>query len=303
MSLSLPAQLLPTPSSEITILQRTDILNINTHFVTTDASIFHKGKRFVTFRATLSRKGQKGAAEERDEEDGVRWNPYCRPRQVVCKVATEPATIKLLINETAMYLLPLRSLQGKYVPLFHGMFEGFMQGKAAACIVMDYCGVPLKVALNRVDRHLLVKVASAAVAIHEAGIIHNDLCERNIVCLDDRPFIIDFETAVPHKCLRAQKVTIGGPEPFPSKFGCDELFWFCSDEMADLWSPGGITYFDRYVPIEHAESAAKLAKQAPEGIPEDLALLGAEMAIRQLAININGYRKKFRARLPMSECV
>ncbi|KDQ19087.1 hypothetical protein BOTBODRAFT_103494 [Botryobasidium botryosum FD-172 SS1] len=237
MSLLLPAHLHSPSLPEIAILQRTDVINPTTHFTTADVSILHEGKHHTTFHATLSRKGHKGEGKEFGVTDGVRWwDPYCRPREVVYKVATTPRAIELLKHEANVYR-QLRKLQGKCVPLFHGLFEGFMQGEAAACIVIDYCGVPLKVTLDRVNRDDLKKVVDAVVAIHKAGVIHNDLYERNIVFLDGRPFIINFELAIPHKCS-APRIFIGGPQPNDYDFGCDELYILCSDEMANLWSPG-----------------------------------------------------------------
>ncbi|KDQ19088.1 hypothetical protein BOTBODRAFT_28580 [Botryobasidium botryosum FD-172 SS1] len=302
MSLSLPSQIHCPLSPRIAIFQRTDTINANAHLIATDASILHEGKRHTTFRATLTRKGQKDGEEERGVKNGVRWwNPYYRPRQVVCKIATTPWAIELLQNEASVYH-QLKKLQGKCIPLFHGLFEGFMQGMPAACIVLDYCGVPLKVTLDRVNKNLLKKVVDAAMAVHKAGIMHRDLVERNIVILDGRPFIIDFESAIPHECL-APKIFIGGPRPYKFEFKCDELYWFCGDEVADLWSPGRVYYFEQPVPIKYAlESAEKLAEQAPKDTPEELALLEAKVAMCQLARDLEGYWKKYDSRLPLSKC-
>jgi RIO-like serine/threonine protein kinase len=45
--------------------------------------------------------------------------------------------------------------------------------------------------------------------LHEAGLMHCDISEHNVVIREGRPFIIDLERARPHDCNRQMPVIQG----------------------------------------------------------------------------------------------
>lgn len=76
----------------------------------------------------------------------------------------------------------------------------------------------------------------SAILIHKSGLRHHEFEERNILCLNSRPIIIDFEWAKPHDCKFVGLIAIGGVEPSPYELGCQELHWICLE--ANIWRPG-----------------------------------------------------------------
>ena len=66
------------------------------------------------------------------------------------------------------------------------------------------------------------------VRIHRSGIAHGDIDERNVLFnADGKPFVVDFEEAVPHTCGQAIRITLHHLTPDAEEFGCDELHTVC----------------------------------------------------------------------------
>ena len=94
----------------------------------------------------------------------------------------------------------------------------------------------LYVLSERADAVRRVRVISAFVEIHNAGVAHNDVSERNVLDRDGIPLVIDFEDATEEECERKMDVGVNNIRPHPQKFGCRELFAL-ADELG-LWKPG-----------------------------------------------------------------
>lgn len=78
----------------------------------------------------------------------------------------------------------------------------------------------------------------AFVQIHDAGVKHRDVAERNVLVTDDgRVFIIDFEDAFKMRCRRTYSIpAVGDIGPNKKVFGCDELHDI--GYALGLWKPG-----------------------------------------------------------------
>ena len=147
-------------------------------------------------------------------------------------------------------------------------------------------------------------------AIHKAGVQHNDFYERNILASkgengSTRVTVIDFGRAKDHTCRLTGVDTITPYEPTPDEidFPCPELHAVCW-ERADVWLPSksfiafacnglsmlthlAIEYvllFGRLVPLEHATSVDSLLQHVV--IPRnmgDRARDSAQAAIDEVA--------------------
>jgi serine/threonine protein kinase len=74
-------------------------------------------------------------------------------------------------------------------------------------------------------------------AIHDAGVVHNDIHPANILARDGKPVIIDFEHAEERVCKRDEDTIVrNAPAPTILDVNCDELFYLCAN--LDIWEPG-----------------------------------------------------------------
>lgn len=94
-------------------------------FVAEVSDRLHKGNSQV-FRATLTSSNDK------------------TPLDVVCKIVYGGRAIRRLRTEAGYYCHQLKQVQGTYVPRFRGLFEGETDEGLTACLVLDYCGKPLR---------------------------------------------------------------------------------------------------------------------------------------------------------------
>ncbi len=85
------------------------------------------------------------------------------------------------------------------------------------------------------------QAVNALLAIHKAGVEHNDFAERNIVVSKDKkgcPYVmvVDFGMASDHTCeLQLDTIAPYGLAPTNREFLCDELYEVC--RIADVWLP------------------------------------------------------------------
>ncbi|TFY77206.1 hypothetical protein EWM64_g6806 [Hericium alpestre] len=202
------------------------------------------------------------------------------PLDVVCKIGFGKIAEILVSEEASLYNGKLRHLQGKYIPVCHGYFVGDTSEGPAGCLLLAYCGEPVKDMLTRVQPAFKTALVHALVAIHDAGVEHRDLCRRNILDCHGRPMIIDFEDSIEHACERQKPIEIGAPAPsFVSEIGCVELFQFFID--IDVWTPAYIEYIGDFQPIKLAFDAHALAKTAPSHWSPEEALQEAYRVIIQ----------------------
>ncbi|OBZ74791.1 Multiple RNA-binding domain-containing protein 1 [Grifola frondosa] len=166
------------------------------------------------------------------------------PRDVVCKLAIGKRRIGRLSAEAGFYTKELKDLQG--------------------CLVLDYVGETLDHPLFSMNFEFRYAVMKAVMSMHFAGVKQCDLEERNIVVdKNGRPFIIDFDNAMEHKCKLAIPIVFNTKQPSYSKLKCLELY--SAGKMAQAWTPGRVYYMLNYVPIKYATSPETLMKKAPKG--------------------------------------
>ncbi|TFY66110.1 hypothetical protein EVG20_g4975 [Dentipellis fragilis] len=205
--------------------------------------------------------------------------PEAEGCDVVCKVAYGESTTQLLKNEITFYEGKLQHLQGVYIPVCHGYFMGQTSEGPTICLVLDYCGEPVKDAFPDLSPTFKTAILHAALAIHDAGVATYDWAERNVLDYRGLPMIIDFDEAALHKCERTMQVVEGKPAPPCVKFGCGEIFQLVKDLR--LWKPNVIRFLGVYYPLAVAVDPHNLATKAPKGVPPKQAYREAVKAIRE----------------------
>ncbi|TFY71221.1 hypothetical protein EVG20_g1789 [Dentipellis fragilis] len=103
----------------------------------------------------------------------------------------------------------------------------------------------------------------AMVAIHDAGVRHFDIRNRNVLDNKGFPMVIDFGEAEDHECECTMEIVENIPAPFDSQFGCDELHQLCIDLR--IWKPGMFQYIWSSQPAaDYLCRPYSLAETAPE---------------------------------------
>ncbi|KAI0943105.1 hypothetical protein AcV7_002342 [Taiwanofungus camphoratus] len=109
--------------------------------------------------------------------------------------------------------------------------------------------------------------------------LHRDFCERNVLEYSDTEArIIDFERACQHECYWKTPIVFYDTEPGNEYMMCKEIMLAC--QSAEVWKPKLIDYMALMSHIEDAESAETLAKFAPKGTSNDVAVRKAQIAIQ-----------------------
>ena len=110
----------------------------------------------------------------------------------------QPNMLSELHHEIEIYRL-LSDLQGRFIPklVLHGYWEGGMY-----CIGFSLCGTVPK-ALSESQKQSALSIIDA---IHNRGIIHNDIKTENIL-IDENGlvYLIDFGFATVNSCKDAQQ--------------------------------------------------------------------------------------------------
>ncbi|KAH9940257.1 hypothetical protein B0H21DRAFT_677837, partial [Amylocystis lapponica] len=189
---------------------------------------------------------------------------------IVCKFAYGKRNLKRLRHEATIYRERLQDLGGIVVPKFYGLYEGEMEDEElTGCLVTQYCGKHAEVPFYGLPWETKVLLIGAMVRLHDAGVLHGDFREANVVFTPKgTPCIIDFDRAQAHTCESTMTIEVHRPQPDPEEFGCDELFSACNS--AGIWTPCHIKYLHVYRPIEYVESAEKLASLAPKNVDREL---------------------------------
>ncbi|KAG5641261.1 hypothetical protein DXG03_005655, partial [Asterophora parasitica] len=136
-------------------------------------------------------------------------------------------------HEADLYNDALKSLYDQGVPEFHGLYQG----------TLEVIGADSAAPAESVTAALVRLV----VHLHDnLKILHGDLAPRNILNVDGRPFIIDFETSeANHKCHATRMDVVkhrGHPEPLPSELGgCWEIYKFLND--LNWWIPRNFVWY------------------------------------------------------------
>jgi len=210
---------------------------------------------------------------------------------VVCKVRYGGHFDRL--REEAEIYHRLTNCQGSTIPRCYGLFEGKLGKKSVSCLVLEYCGERLETLLSEMGWNFKFDVLDCLMDIHNEGVQHNDFAERNVVVRDGkRPFIVDFELAIAHDCGMCMEIVFHDPEPCLADFGCRELHSAANKML--VWEFRTLEFLGMYVDVKWASTPEDLAKMAPKGTPEGMAMYHARSAIQRRRDML-----KWRAKLPM----
>ncbi|RPD55418.1 hypothetical protein L226DRAFT_616047 [Lentinus tigrinus ALCF2SS1-7] len=212
-------------------------------------------------------------------------------RGVVCKVAYGECQVEILQKEADLYNTKLLDLQGKVVPVMRGCYVDVTDDGPTGVLILQYCGVPLTYELKNYALTVRHQAVNALLAIHKAGVEHNDFAERHIVVSrspEGAPHvrIVDFGMAREHTCsVKRDAITAYAIAPPLEEFLCDELRSVCRNH-ADIWLPRCAKLFGSLIPIEHADSVESLlehARYVPDWADPNRARQVAQNAINDLA--------------------
>ncbi|OCB87163.1 hypothetical protein A7U60_g5678 [Sanghuangporus baumii] len=104
------------------------------------------------------------------------------------------------LNVEARAYIKLRSLYGNGIPRYYGLFSGENTGIRYWCILMDFCGDPVKRTdiLSPAQRFEIFRIL---LMIHQQGVMHNDFSPMNILWSKSGVQLIDFSVAIiEHEC-------------------------------------------------------------------------------------------------------
>ncbi|ESK90968.1 hypothetical protein Moror_16366 [Moniliophthora roreri MCA 2997] len=147
-------------------------------------------------KTSINRKGNVSTACLTPKDSNVSVDPDL----VVLKTARGAENIALLEREAQIYENELRRLQGNVIPVCYGLYRGQSESRCyvglrerVACMVLEYCSPQRD--MHPVD--LGQSVIAAALTIHQAGIVHNGLLNKqNIIPYGhDGVRILDFAAA------------------------------------------------------------------------------------------------------------
>ncbi|RPD55455.1 hypothetical protein L227DRAFT_656900 [Lentinus tigrinus ALCF2SS1-6] len=186
----------------------------------------------------------------------------------------------------------------------YGCYVGITQDGHTGVLVLQYCGVPLTVELKYYSGNVRFQAVNALLAIHKAGVQHNDFVERNLVVVKDvdgDPYVrvVDFGRSCEHTCPEELDVIkLYDRAPWKGSFKCYELYDVCTG--AEVWTDRCAIYFYRPIPIEYATSVDSILAYAgfPPGESESNARKVAQEAIND--INLWWRRRKARDANPAS---
>ncbi|TFY58152.1 hypothetical protein EVG20_g8260, partial [Dentipellis fragilis] len=225
------------------------------------AKLVHMGKRTDVYRGMLTNAADNTA------------------HVVICKLAFGKRAIGSLDNEANFYQGKLRHLQDVCIPKCYGYYIGDSDEGITACLVLEDCGKPVVFAMSHWGQRFKTAVLKAFLAIHDAGVRHYDVTERNILDHEGQSKIIDFEESEDHICERAKPIVPGKWGPLRHEFKCDEVHELCTD--MEYWGPCYIHYLGRSKPAHLIQDAHALAATAPPRYPREKALQEAYSAIER----------------------
>lgn len=113
-------------------------------------------------------------------------------REYVVKMALRDDLTAVLVAEYTAYTSAVKSLQGGLVPICYGLFVSEQPARLdeppeIGALVLSYAGTPPPVAFPFLPVVIKRKVLQALEELHNAGIVHRDLAERNILLEALRP--------------------------------------------------------------------------------------------------------------------
>ncbi|OSD03744.1 hypothetical protein PYCCODRAFT_193010 [Trametes coccinea BRFM310] len=209
-------------------------------------------------------------------------------RNVVCKVAYGQRRIDDLLREADFYNTKLLGLQGTVVPRMYGCYRGYTEDGHTAVLILEDCGYQLTYKLKFYDVAFRTQVVRAWLAVHDAGVLHNDFHSRNILVsrnADGSPRVrlIDFGLSSDHStCPSAHEVDSDNLVPYqgmPEYFACKRIDLIFK-ERAEIWLPRTIRFARKSVPEEYLTSAEAVLDYT--GVPSHMTIENARQYVQHL---------------------
>ncbi|KAI0643229.1 hypothetical protein C8Q79DRAFT_166539 [Trametes meyenii] len=236
-------------------------------------------------------------------------------QDVVCKILPLPEDydgigMSSLEREARIYQEKLVGLQGQCVPRFIGFFRWTDGVKAFECLITTWEGhsLPMDDVPWMHDVAYRSRILDVVLAIHRAGVKHNDLEElpKNLVIKDSgEVFVVDFGESSEHQCELPQDYQFQFYTIYPD-FGdlsCLELLEVANS--LDVWYPGWYRFLGQHTictdeVLKGRKSLIEFVRNDEgAGFPEDRLGDGADQAIEALQAWIDR-RKTYDEDVPLS---
>ncbi|KAI0665556.1 hypothetical protein C8Q78DRAFT_548740 [Trametes maxima] len=231
---------------------------------------------------------------------------------VVCKILRlpeDPDDISSLEREARIYQKKLVGLQGQCVPRFIGFFRWTDRFRGFECLITTWEGEsPVDVIPWQCDVTYRSRILDAVLAIHRAGVKHNDLEDlpKNILIKDTgKVFVVDFGESSEHQCELPPDYQFKFHTIYPGlgDLGCVELLDVANS--LEVWYPDSHRFLGRCtIPMDEVlkgrKSLIEFVRNAEvESFSEDQLSREADEAIKNLQAWIDG-RKTYDGDVPLS---
>ncbi|THU80253.1 hypothetical protein K435DRAFT_784150 [Dendrothele bispora CBS 962.96] len=156
---------------------------------------------------------------------------------VALKFAMREDLMEDLAQEAAVYLGPLKSLQGKTIPRCFGFYTGLgEEGQEIACLMLEYWGEGLRTSFSALPLDLRLKTLERLRELHRCGVHHGDFAERNVLQQNGDVRLIDFDQVEGIECdctANFDFCCVGSAPPDMDKVGCS-ILWEIGWDMG-IW--------------------------------------------------------------------
>jgi len=156
---------------------------------------------------------------------------------VALKFSLREDLIPSLAEEACAYVGPMKSLQGKTIPLCYGLYAGTpddRDGRMIACLVLEFWGQCLRQPFRKLSLNLKLRILDQLAEMHKCGFHHGDFAERNILERNGDVRFIDFDEMTEHDCRCSMTFRPNDKTPDVNEFGCPHLWQVCCYTMK-IW--------------------------------------------------------------------
>ncbi|KAJ7122038.1 hypothetical protein C8R43DRAFT_51499 [Mycena crocata] len=217
-------------------------------WIVTDVKTIHIGDGSSVFRAQVHR-------------------PNDTPLDAVLKVDPTGERHSAFMKEVEVYQTKGMKLQGVIIPIFYGCFHVELNQTPVTCLVMEYCGEPMKLPLHRVENPFMSDLLLYVAIFHQHGMTHGDLYERNILVLNERPVLIDLESTTDHTCMVRMNTVPGALIPSVEEYGCAELHDLIV--RMGLWHSDTLHFCAHNIVKKFLDSVEDIKRFIPECYPPE----------------------------------
>ncbi|KAJ7179604.1 hypothetical protein C8R46DRAFT_1074237 [Mycena filopes] len=146
---------------------------------------------------------------------------------------------KGFLRELETYL-SVPELQGNVLPKLYGCFSAVINSNVVTCLVLEYCGDPMREGLEEVIHPFLSEILSFVSTLHRHGRTHGHIRQRHILVDGESPVLIDLELSEPHVCGVRIRTIPGYIAPTVEEYGCPELHSLLC--CMGVWKPSGLLF-------------------------------------------------------------